>query len=93
MYWGLQCNAATYFCFSCLITKADLKNGITFSPSRTLDQIIQEYNKLQELLTQASSKRDIAKAHQECHSVKELPMTKHIKVEETNHGILHTISG
>uniref|UniRef100_A0A914QTB0 Uncharacterized protein n=1 Tax=Panagrolaimus davidi TaxID=227884 RepID=A0A914QTB0_9BILA len=93
MYWGLQCNAATYFCSSCLITKSDLKNGVTLAEPRTIEYIIQDHNKLQGMLTQATSTKEIAKAHQDCHSVKEMPMSEHIEVDNTLHGILHTISG
>uniref|UniRef100_A0A914PN90 Uncharacterized protein n=1 Tax=Panagrolaimus davidi TaxID=227884 RepID=A0A914PN90_9BILA len=100
MYWGLQCNAATYFCYSCLISQTDLKNGIMIAPPRTKEQIFHDYDTLQELLNEIDRsksathiKNSTSRAHQDCHSVKEMPMTKHIEVEETLQGVLHTISG
>uniref|UniRef100_A0A914YNM9 Uncharacterized protein n=1 Tax=Panagrolaimus superbus TaxID=310955 RepID=A0A914YNM9_9BILA len=58
-----------------------------------MELIIQDYHNLQELLNKAKTPKDTAKAHKDCHSVKELPMTNHIKVEETCHGVLHVIAG
>lgn len=58
-----------------------------------MEQIIQDYRNLQELLHQAKSGKDVAKAYKDCHSVKEMPMTNDIDINETCHGVLHVIAG
>uniref|UniRef100_A0A914YRV6 Uncharacterized protein n=1 Tax=Panagrolaimus superbus TaxID=310955 RepID=A0A914YRV6_9BILA len=92
-YCGLQGCQATYFCPTCLIRKNQLIERKRDAPLRTLAQLHEDYQHLQQLLTTATSGRAIAAAHQQCHSIKNEPMTNHFEISHICSGVCHTLAG
>uniref|UniRef100_A0A914Z518 Uncharacterized protein n=1 Tax=Panagrolaimus superbus TaxID=310955 RepID=A0A914Z518_9BILA len=92
-YNGLQGCQATYCCPVCLIRKSDLIKRTRNAPLRTLYQLHEDYDKLQILLRNATSTKAIAKAHQDCHSVKNKPMTDYFEISDICPGVCHTLAG
>uniref|UniRef100_A0A914Z513 Uncharacterized protein n=1 Tax=Panagrolaimus superbus TaxID=310955 RepID=A0A914Z513_9BILA len=82
-----------FFAPTCLIRKNQLIERIRDAPLRTLTQLREDYQRLQQLLTTATSARAIAAAHQECHSIKNEPMTDYFEVSHICAGVCHTLAG
>ena len=93
MYIGLQGSSAMFFCRFCIATKKDILQNNFSCATRSLEQLKFDFERLQQMLVQAKGDKAIAKAHQQCNSVKHRPMTDYIDVCNISPPPMHCIAG